>query len=246
MSTEHHYAELLGPYILEVLDEQEARGVDEHITTCEECRTEVAELRELEAQLGTVPPEAFLHGPPDGADLLLQRTLRQMRGERASARRRRSTAVGAVVAASAAAVFLGGYLVAGNPSDTEASPPTTAPTVTAPTTTAPTTIPPAGLRVASAVDPDTGARLTVRMTPVGAWTRVNAAVTGIQAGEHCRLVVVDKAGHREIAGSWIVGRTPTGGGKGADLNGSAAEATASVTSVAVENDQGRTFVTASL
>jgi anti-sigma factor RsiW len=238
VSSEHRYAAVLGPYVLGVLDEQEARGVEEHAALCEECRKELVELRELEVQLGTVPPESFLHGPPEDGDLLLQRTLRQMRGERASAQRWRSITVGGVVAASAATVFLGGYLVGGGPSGTAASPPT-APAVTAPTAT----LPP-GVRFASAVDPATRARLTVRMTPSADWVRVNAAVTGIPAGEHCRLVVVDNAGHREIAGSWIVGRAPTGGGKGADLDGSAAVAAADVTSLAVEDDHGKTYVTA--
>jgi hypothetical protein len=242
VSTQHQYAELIGPYVLGVLDTQEAHEVDEHIAACHECRVEVAELRELEVSLGEVPPEAFLDGPPDDADLLLQRTLRQMRVERASSRRRRSFTVGAVAAASAAAVFLGGYLAGGSPSSTEAASPAPT-TVTAPAGTATATAPP-GVRVGSATDPVTQARLTVRMTPAAGWIRLNAAVDGIPAGEHCRLVVVDRSGHREVAGSWIVGRTPAGGGKGADLDGSAAVAAADATSVAVENDHGKTYVTA--
>ena len=41
--------------------------------------------------LGEVPPEAFLEGPPDG-DLVLQRTLRQIRAETAAERRRTAAA----------------------------------------------------------------------------------------------------------------------------------------------------------
>ncbi|MBM9506334.1 zf-HC2 domain-containing protein [Actinacidiphila acididurans] len=241
-SAQDGFAELLAPYVLGALDEDDQREVDAHAASCDECRKELAELREMEAMLGTVPPEAFLDGPPDDADLLLQRTLRQVRDERTADRRRRSLTLGAAVAASAAAVFLGGYLAGGGSSDSQAAP---APPPT--TTGAPVTAtPPAGVRAVSATDPVTGARLTLRMTPAAGWVRLNAAVTGIPAGERCRLVVVDRSGHREVAGSWVVGRAPSGGGKGADLDGSAATAAQDIASVAVENDHGKTYVSASV
>ncbi|MEU3727313.1 zf-HC2 domain-containing protein, partial [Streptomyces sp. NPDC031705] len=82
--------ELLGAYVLGVLDEEEVRRVGEHLGDCVRCREEVAALREMERVLGEVPEEAFLDGPPPGGDLLLQRTLRQVRGERASAARWRA------------------------------------------------------------------------------------------------------------------------------------------------------------
>ncbi|MFD9048100.1 zf-HC2 domain-containing protein, partial [Streptomyces zaomyceticus] len=88
MNRQRHEEEvLLGPYVLGVLDDADARRVEAHTAGCEPCREEVDALREMEAALGEVPPEAFVDGPPEGGDLLLQRTLRQMRAERAGVRR---------------------------------------------------------------------------------------------------------------------------------------------------------------
>ena len=69
----------LGAYALGALEPAEIQDVDEHLATCAECRTELAELEEMKDYLGEVPPEAFLEGPPEGGDLLLQRTLREVR-----------------------------------------------------------------------------------------------------------------------------------------------------------------------
>ena len=82
---DEHQTEALGAYVLNTLDEQEAREVNEHVAQCTECRTELDELIAMRDMLGEVPPEAFLDGPPEGGDLLLQRTLRQVRGETKSA-----------------------------------------------------------------------------------------------------------------------------------------------------------------
>src|SRR5690242_8535108 len=71
----------LGAYALGALEPAEAAEVEAHLTTCAECRAELAELSELKDLLGEVPPEAFLDGPPEGGDLLLQRTLREARSE---------------------------------------------------------------------------------------------------------------------------------------------------------------------
>jgi hypothetical protein len=85
--------------------------------------------------------------------------------------------------------------------------------------------------------------MTVRITPAVGWVRVSAAVTGVPAGEHCRMVVVSKTGDREIAGSWVVGDDGKGGGKGAELEGSAAVKPGDVKAVVVENDHGKKYVT---
>ncbi|SNS76356.1 zf-HC2 domain-containing protein [Actinacidiphila glaucinigra] len=93
MSTgERHDGEALTARVLGALNDEEVRAVDEHAASCEPCGTELGELPALARALGGVPPEAFLDGPPEGGDLLLQRTLRQVRAERAGARRRRRAA----------------------------------------------------------------------------------------------------------------------------------------------------------
>ncbi|WP_030714863.1 anti-sigma factor family protein [Streptomyces sp. NRRL F-2580] len=236
MNRQRHEEELLGPYVLGVLDAEEVRRIEEHMSGCVQCREELAALREMEAALGEVPEEAFLDGPPQGGDLLLQRTLRQMRGERAGAQRRRAGLAGLAVAASLAAVFWAGTQLGGDP-DAIALP--APPSPTAPADPSP---PAAGTKVLSATDPGTGARMTVRMTPAAKWVRLHAAVTGVPQGERCRLVVVAKDGTRTTAGGWVVGGQENGEGKGASLDGSAAVDPANVKAVLVENEAGRTFV----
>ncbi|WP_406054536.1 zf-HC2 domain-containing protein [Streptomyces sp. NBC_01077] len=235
---QHEEEELLGPYVLGVLDDADTRRLEAHVKDCGACRQEVSALREMEAALGEVPQEAFLDGPPPGGDLLLQRTLRQMRGERASARNRRRGLVGLAAAAALAGVFWAGAATSGTGTPI-AQPPPPSPT----STTAPAT-PPPGTRVASATDATSGARMTVRVTPAARWVRVHAAVTGLPPGERCKLVVVGRDGTRTTAGSWVVGEAPGGGeGKGASLDGSAAVDPANVRAVVVENEAGKNFVT---
>ncbi|QNE17595.1 hypothetical protein F1D05_06340 [Kribbella qitaiheensis] len=80
--SEHDHSQL-GAYALGALEPDGVREVDEHLAGCAECRAELVELEEMKEFLGEVPPEAFLDGPPTDGDLLLQRTLRQVRSESA-------------------------------------------------------------------------------------------------------------------------------------------------------------------
>ncbi|WUD73077.1 zf-HC2 domain-containing protein [Streptomyces sp. NBC_00510] len=226
---ERHDGEALTARVLGALNEEEARAVDEHVVSCRPCAAELGELRSLAQALGDVPPEAFLDGPPEGGELLLQRTLRQVRAERAGARRRRWAAAGVAAAVVAAALLQGGVLIGEHRAGQAVRPPAAAP-------------PPGPVRTASATDPSTGARLTVRLTPATAWVRLHARVGGIPAGEHCLLVVVARDGSRQIAGSWVV--SPTGEGHGVILDGSAAVAPEDVAAVLVETAGGTAYVSA--
>jgi anti-sigma-K factor RskA len=96
---------LVAPYALDALDDEEGRGFEEHLATCEECRQALAQLREAAADLaygaaGPTPPPA-----------LKERILTHARAERPNvtplAVRRRWTAPVAAAAALAAAVALG-------------------------------------------------------------------------------------------------------------------------------------------
>lgn len=230
MSTrERHDGEALTARVLGGPDEEEARAVDEHVASCEPCRTELGELRAMVHALGDVPPEAFLDGTPEGGDLLLQRTLRQVRAERAGALRRRRAAAVFAAAVVAAALLQGGVIIGEHRAGRGARPPAAA-------------APPGSVRTVSAADPSTGARLTVRLTPATAWVRLQARVGGVPAGEHCLLVVVARDGARQIAGSWVV--PPTGEGHGVSLDGSAAVAPQEVVAVVVESADGRAYVSA--
>jgi predicted anti-sigma-YlaC factor YlaD len=236
MSSDQHDTGALAGYVLGALDETDRRLVDDHLARCERCREEVHVLEETRTVLDAVPVEAFLDGPPDG-DLVLQRALREVRREsaRADLRRRGLIAAAAVVVAGAA---LAGGLLLGrglNPPGQIAQP--------APVTTAPAPQP-TGVLVGSHTDPDTGARATVRVTPAAGWVRVNAAVTGIAAGQRCRLWVVARDGTRQLAGSWLV--SAKGAQDGTALDGSALVAPADVAAVVIDNLDGRAFVSVPL
>jgi anti-sigma factor RsiW len=232
---DRHGAGLLGAYVLGVLDGTEAEAVEAHLTDCATCRAEVAELRGVEEMLGEIPAEAFLDGPPEDGELMLQRTLRQVRSERTAQDRRRWASLGVAAAVAAAAVLGGGVLLGrGTMSSTEAvAPPSATATLPAP--------PPPGSRVLSAADATTGARMTVTLAPAAGWVRLNAAVTGVPQGRKCHLVVVGKDGSKEIAGGWLV--SPTAAQHGVTLNGSAVMDESNISSIEVADTDGKVFVT---
>src|SRR3712207_2795847 len=78
-----HDPEELGALALGLLDADRTRAVEAHLSTCPACRRDLDDLQAVTELLGEVPPEALLEGPPD-SDLVLQRTLRQMRAETAA------------------------------------------------------------------------------------------------------------------------------------------------------------------
>jgi anti-sigma factor RsiW len=240
MSTARDHADV-DSYVADELNRQEKEVVEEHLETCTECREEVDVLRELQQLLAEVPPEILLDGPPDDADLLLQRTLRQVRAESSAAEGRRRYLATAAAAAVAAVALVGGVLVgrvtlSENNQSVAASAPPGGPATAAPA--AP------GTRYASATDAATGARITAAIVPAAGWVRVNAAVTGIPAGERCRLVVVGKDGTRETAGGWLV--SEQGADMGTTLDGSALIAPDDVAGVVVQNMSGKQFVEATI
>lgn len=216
--------ELMGAYVLGLLDADEARTVETRMSVDADYRREMEDLREMTELLGEVPPEAFLDGPPD-ADLVLQRTLRQIRAETGADRRRRVATLMAM-AAVALGVVLGGGVLVGR-----------------------ATAPP-GVILAQPPPPPTGGRtlvggsgvvaMTATITPATGWVRVAAAVVGIPEGERCYLVVVGRDGSRQIAAGWVV--SAKGEAEGTALNGSASVAPDQVASVLVENEAGQEFV----
>jgi anti-sigma factor RsiW len=211
----------LGALALGLLTPEQARAAQWHLTGCAMCRREYEELTEMTGVLGELPPEAFLDGPPDG-DLVLQRTLRQIRVETGARRRRR--VLGMVAAAAVVvAAFAGGGVAIGR-----ASVPL---------------VPPPGSSVGAVMLTGSGpGGVTMRATlgPAANWVRLTASVTGIPAGERCRILVVSRDGSQEVAGSWVVSGAPAG----VTLDGSAAVALHDVVAVAVQNEAGKEFVRA--
>jgi anti-sigma factor RsiW len=237
-AVEHDYAQL-GAYVLGALGTDEAAEFETHLISCAECRGEVAELSLLRDELDEVPPEAFLDGPPDGGDLLLQRTVRAVR---AAEPRRPSRVLAAAGAAAIAVITLGAGVFIGRQTGADsgardvAVPPY-------PTATAPSTVP-VGVRNIEATDPRTGVRLVAAVTPAAGWVRVHIAVQGVENGEKCQLRVVSKQGKSVIAGSWMV--SDKGQHEGVGMDGSALVAPDDVASVQVVTMDGRMLVSASV
>ncbi|MFC7545792.1 anti-sigma factor family protein [Plantactinospora sp. GCM10030261] len=233
--TRAHEPYLLGAYVVGILDDAERHEVDDHLAGCEPCRREVTELRETREALDGLPPEALSDATPD-ADLVLARTLRQIRSESTSAVRRRQTLV-AAAASVVVALAVGAGLALGRGTGSD-SPPTAVGPSASPTVPTPE---PTGVRAGTVVDPDTNTRLTASVTPFVGWVRVNASVASIPAGEDCRLVVVSRTGARENAAGWVVSKA--GEADGVNLDGSVAVAPADVVALEVRNTSGRVFVT---
>ncbi|MEV6271068.1 zf-HC2 domain-containing protein [Kribbella sp. NPDC051936] len=217
----------LGAYALGALDAAEAEAVDEHLVTCAECRAELAELTEVKDFLGEVPPEAFLDGPPEDGDLLLQRTLREVREPQVQAppkRRSRWLLIAAVAVVVAGA--LGGGVVLGR---------STAPGGDQPV---------AGSRQVTTSDTNTGATMAATVEPRAGWSWVRVEVTGLQAGDECEMVVTDKDGEAWIAGSWLV--SAKAAKSGSTFGGGVLVPPDQVRSVEIRTVQGRHLITATI
>jgi hypothetical protein len=237
MNGDEHDTGVLAGHALTALDADDRISLEEHLIGCARCRRELAELQESAQLLEELPPEALLDGPPQGGDLLLRRTLQQVRAEsdRSALRRRAATCVAAVALIAAGTV--GGALASGD----QETPSVTSPAPSAEPTTVPT---PEGSRVGTSTDPNTRARMTVRMTPAAGWVRVNAAVSGIPEGQACQLWVVSSDGTRQLAGSWLV--SEEGAVEGTTLDGTALVAPEDVSAIEVENVDGDHFVSVQL
>ena len=234
MKTQH--VDLAG-YLTKSLDAEQVHQVEDHLATCAECRAEVESLQEWTMALEAVPEAMLLDGPPEGGDLLLQRTLRQIRNESAG-RRQRRTALVSVAAAVVVAAAIGSGVVVGR-GTADPGTPTALPT---PSQVEQTTIP--GTKTATAVDAATGARITVAVAPAPGWVRIKAAVAGIPEGERCLLEVVAKNGTVVLAGSWLV--SEKGAAEGTTLDGSALVAPADVASVRVVTDTGKRYASVAI
>lgn len=225
----------LGAYALGALDPGEAADFERrHLQTCAQCRFDLNELVALRQSLDEVPPEAFLDGPPEGGDLLLQKTLRRVRDEETAAPVRSTSRRGLALVAAAVLVVaaLGGGILVGR--QTGSSEPQLA--IPAPATEVP------GTKSVEGRDPTTGVQLAASVSPFQGWVRVNVAVKGVHAGEKCLLQVTTKDGQSVTAGSWQVSEKWEN--QGFSLDGSALVAPDDVKSVDIVTVDGRKLVSA--
>jgi anti-sigma factor RsiW len=251
---------MLGAYTMGVLDPDEARYVEAHLSGCAACRHELAEFVKMRELLGQVPPEAFLDGPPPAdTDLVLRRTLRDAQAERSQAERsqaERSQAERSQVERSQV-----------ERSQVERSRATRQPRRRRPilmavaaaavvgvtglgagvlighqddhATRSATTLP-GGARTVNATDAATGAKLEATVIPAGGWVRVKVRMQGVAAGTPCRMIVLSRDGTEHQAGSWRTspsGATP-------EVDGSALVAPREVAAVEVQRLSGERLVTA--
>jgi anti-sigma factor RsiW len=108
MSMDHDIEQLVA-LAMGLSDASDRSAAEAHLAGCPTCRQELQELREIDAAIRRVPPEAFLEGPPADADLVLQRVLREVR---APPRLRSGAAAASSVWISGADARTGAELVA--------------------------------------------------------------------------------------------------------------------------------------
>jgi anti-sigma factor RsiW len=195
----------LGVYVLGAIDPAERSIVDAHLSTCPECREELAGLAGLPALLRRIPVAeaqqladddldelsgAGLPGPEVPSAEMLNSLLSRTTQARQARRWRGLAAAAAVVLVAGiggAAGWSAVHHAAGSGSDTESG---TSSAV------------PANFTSASATDPVTHVAATVRYAAKSWGTVLDAQVNNVPAGDRCQLVVTDSSGHTTVVGSW--------------------------------------------
>ncbi|MEU8945320.1 zf-HC2 domain-containing protein [Streptomyces sp. NPDC048489] len=239
MSTNHPGGERLGAFVLGLLDLDERKGVEQHFKRCETCRIDLKELHKVEENLGEVPNEIFLEGPPDDGEILLQRTLRLVRSEVAVKNRRRSLTVGLMVAASTALALFGASILIDSANSLNQSPP--------PNISPNRIIRGSSVRIASARDAVSGTNLTIDATPANSGVHLHAVIEGLPTHENCRLLIFSKDGEEQIVGKWAApAPTQREASASTSLNGLATIPLERIKTLVVENERGERFISVSL
>jgi len=186
----------LGVYVLGAIDPAERALVDEHLSSCQECREELASLAGLPAMLRKVPivEAERLAAPeqdPELASVPSAELLTSLIGRTANVRRMHRWRTVAAAAAVAIVALSGGAFVA------NALQPSGAPASAGQTH-------PVAWQHTSRSGSGAGAHLTVRYRPEPWGTQMNVNVTGLQPGSVCEFQVTDATGGRSVVGSWTV------------------------------------------
>jgi hypothetical protein len=255
MTAGAHDAVTLGCYALGVLDAHESLGVEQHLRGCPSCRAQVADFHRIRMVLDEIPREAFLHeleleaDLPKPSDLVLQRTLRQIRNEsvipqprvadqrpRASpraveeelpepqhAKPRRWPGYLAAAAVAAVVAFGGAAVLMQNqgPGTSVASTRTGEATATG------------GIRMVAEIAPSSQDRYLV-----------TANIDGLPAAQKCKLIVIGTDGTKTEAFAWIT--TEKQKVEGSKVRGMVSVPPDKVQSISIENAEGKAFVVANL
>jgi anti-sigma factor RsiW len=178
----------LGVYVLGAIDPAERATVDSHLSSCPECREELAGLAGLPALLRRIPvdeaqqladePDDELAGSEMPSDQVLESLLARTSRAR-QARRWRGLAAAAAVVVVAGAAGAATYSAL-NPAAASS----------------------AHWDTSAAANAATHVSATVRYTAESWGTAVNTQVHGLPDNVRCSLVVTDTAGQKVVAGSW--------------------------------------------
>jgi hypothetical protein len=178
-------------YALGVLDVREVERCERHLAECPACAEELRLLLPASTLLADVNPADV---PGTEQSRILDRVLGSVRIERRrETGRRRVLALagaGVAVAVAALALFAGATWFA--PS-TETPPPIA---VTFPTET--------GGERFTATDSESGVEAEVRLAATEWGTMVSLVLSSVTGPRECELLLVDKDGQVEVAGSWQV------------------------------------------
>ncbi|BEP12789.1 zf-HC2 domain-containing protein [Acidothermaceae bacterium B102] len=217
MTESHDLRFDLGAYVMGALTPDEREVIDAHLSSCPDCTSEMDELTRLPVLLDLLSAEEVVamgtgagRPPADLVDRVVAAAVAERRGQR----RRRwlvasAAAVVLVAGSSAAAVVL-----SSSPSKT-----------------------PAQDISLSATNKTTGTWARIEVEPRLWGASLNLKLTGVPAGEHCKLVAVGRDGSTETAGSWEV--TYHGG---ATLTGATSLSLSSTASYDIVTFEGKTLV----
>ena len=194
----------LGVYVLGAIDPAERSQVDAHLTTCRDCRDELAGLAGLPALLARVSKEeaSALADTSDGPLTLaevdsaeppreLLATVLDLTAARRRRRRWREASLAVAAAAIIAAGVFGGLQLGSHPAQ---------PAMTA---SGELYLGPASGPMTTATGKSGDMTATVGYTPMGWGTQLDAKVTGIAPGTNCQLWVFDSSGNRYLVGNWV-------------------------------------------
>jgi anti-sigma factor RsiW len=175
----------LGVYVLGSLDEPDRTRLLRHLRGCAACRDELADLAPLPALLGRLTPLEAATGlapeaPADGYQRLVARAGRDgdptRDGGPATSRPRRARRRWLAVAAAVAVLSGAGGGTAwweSNRPDAETYTAASGPV-----------------------------RMVVELAPQPSGSALDVTVSGLKAGQQCRLVAVDEDGARHVVGTW--------------------------------------------
>jgi anti-sigma-K factor RskA len=169
-------------YALGTLDPEDRERLEAHLPGCPECQELLASVAGLPRLLALVPPDAVQPGgtaeegaPPAArpSEAMYERLLAAAVTRRRSRRRIALAAAAAVLVVSAGAGTVAVLEARSGPA----------------------------VQVVAGSAGQIKATVWLRATSTG--TNLRLQLTGVPPEEHCRLVVVDRDGHREVASTWV-------------------------------------------